>query len=225
MGFPSSSRWYHFKNFQIWSKAEVLKGRIRGYCVAHAVCLLNSDEIWQFGNSSNSNHQDIQKHPKHSSPKKGRSSSLYLDAYYFFFLFFFFVLLRTTPANCRFSREMFLACECRSRRAVLRQTLLDQCVNKGVRGWLLPTLSQPCGWILFGCGCGCEVLQLQPHVCAGKMTCLKLLVVAPPWPGSSSSSWTLARLIPSLENITSTANIRENDSRLWCHGCCDCCEG
>ena len=29
------------------------------------------------------------------------------------------------------------------------------------------------------------MLQLQPHVCVGKMTCLKLLVVAPPWPGSS----------------------------------------
>ena len=209
MGFPLSSRWYNFKNFQIWSKAEVLKGSIRGYCVAHAVCLLNSDEIWQFGNSSNSNHQDLQKPPKHSSPKKGRNSSLYLDA-------FFSLFSLTVPATC-FSGEMFLACECRSRRAVLRQTLLDQCVNKGVGWWLLPTLSQPCGWILFGCGCGCEMLQLQPHVCAGKMTCLKLLVVAPPWPGSSSSSWTLA--------ITSTANIRENDSRLWCHGCCDCCEG
>ena len=103
---------------------------------------------------------------------------------YIWMLFFVFSL--TIPATCRFRTEMFLACEYRSRRAVLRQTLLDQCVSKGVGGWLLPTLSQPCGWILFGCGCGCEVLQLQPHVCAGKMTCLKLLVVAPPWPGSSS---------------------------------------
>ena len=149
--------------------------------MAHAVCLLNSDEIWQFGNSSNSNHQDLQKPPKPFSPKKGRSSSLYLDAFFNFSRGQF-------QATCCFSWEMFLACECRSRRAVLRQTLLDQCVSKGVGGWLLPTLSQPCGWILFGCGCGCEMLQLQPHVCAGKMTCLKLLVVAPPWPGSSSSS-------------------------------------
>ena len=149
--------------------------------MAHAVCLLNSDEIWQFGNSSNSNHQDHQKPPKLSSPKKGRSSSLYLDAFFSHFS-------RIVPATYCFSGEVFLACECRSRRAILRQTLLDQCVNKGVGWWLLPTLSQPCGWILFGCGCGCEMLQLQPHVCAGKMTCLKLLVVAPPWPGSSSSS-------------------------------------
>ena len=77
------------------------------------------------------------------------------------------------------SRYVRIQCEYRSRRASLRQILLDQCVNEGV-GVLLPRLNQLCGWILFGCGCGCKVVQLQPHVCTDKMTSLKLLVVAPP---------------------------------------------
>ena len=77
------------------------------------------------------------------------------------------------------SRYVRIQCEYRSRRAALRQILLDQCVSEGVGG-LLPKLNQRCGWILFGCGCGCEVVQLQPHVCADKMTSLKLLVVDPP---------------------------------------------
>ena len=82
MDFPSSGWSYHFQNFQILPKSQVLMGCIRGYCVAHAMCLLNSNGFWQFLEFINSYHQDVQKPPKPFPPKRGHSSSLYLDAFF-----------------------------------------------------------------------------------------------------------------------------------------------
>ena len=80
------------------------------------------------------------------------------------------------------SRYVRIQCGCRSQRGALCQILLDQCVSEGVGG-LLPKLNQRCGWIRFGCGCGCEVVQLQQHVCADKMSSLRI-----PCVGSASEA-------------------------------------